>query len=280
MGAYLARSGEKDTFDIAFASDELRQTIAGSELWLAPRVPLRIAIDGKADLAAQQSTIAAELARVQKHVTYTRDLIGRYPELHENRTLVAGRHLPVLVDVRETLESFEPVSECPLAIVVSPSATHLRLVYNSQVVSPDAAATIQRQLQTMLADIADQPQKPLATLDILSPADKQRVLVEFNATEASYRNDVCVHQLIEEQTLRTPDAIAVVSGTHSLTYAELNSRRIAWPGGCAISAWVPIGSWVFASNGRSIWPWRSWQFTRRAGLMCRSIRNTRPIVWR
>ncbi len=224
VGAYLARSGEKDTFDIAFASDELRQTIAGSELWLAPRVPLRIAIDGKADLAAQQSTIAAELARVQKHVTYTRDLIGRYPELHENRTLVAGRHLPVLVDVRETLESFEPVSECPLAIVVSPSATHLRLVYNSQVVSPDAAATIQRQLQTMLADIADQPQKPLATLDILSPADKQRVLVEFNATEASYRNDVCVHQLIEEQTLRTPDAIAVVSGTHSLTYAELNSR--------------------------------------------------------
>ncbi len=108
VGAYLARSGEKDTFDIAFASDELRQTIAGSELWLAPRVPLRIAIDGKADLAAQQSTIAAELARVQKHVTYTRDLIGRYPELHENRTLVAGRHLPVLVDVRETLESFEP----------------------------------------------------------------------------------------------------------------------------------------------------------------------------
>ncbi|MBL8829167.1 MAG: LLM class flavin-dependent oxidoreductase, partial [Planctomycetaceae bacterium] len=224
VGAFLARSGEKDTLDVAFASDELRQTIAGNELWVAPHVPLRIAIDAQADLETQQAIIAAELARVQKHVTYTQDLVGRYPELHENRALATGRHLPVLIDVRESLESFEPVSACPLAIVISPNASHLRLVYNSQVVSSEAAATIQRQLQTMLADIATQPQKPLGTLDILSAAEKQRVLVDFNATEAAYRHDVCVHELIEEQVRLTPEATAVVSGPHSLTYAELNSR--------------------------------------------------------
>ena len=47
---------------------------------------------------------------------------------------------------------------------------------------------------------------------------------EWNRTEADYPRDVCLHQLLEEQARRNPQAVAVEFGEQSLTYAELDSR--------------------------------------------------------
>ncbi len=58
----------------------------------------------------------------------------------------------------------------------------------------------------------------------LDPAERHRVLVEWNATEADYPQDKCVHELIEAQVELTPEAIAVVCDSERLTYAELNAR--------------------------------------------------------
>ena len=43
-------------------------------------------------------------------------------------------------------------------------------------------------------------------------------------TEATYPRDMCIHSLFEAQAARTPDAIAVVFGSHEVTYRELNER--------------------------------------------------------
>ena len=55
-------------------------------------------------------------------------------------------------------------------------------------------------------------------------AERQRLLVEWNDTHAAYPADVCIHQLFEAQVARTPEALAVVSGTQSLTYRQLNEQ--------------------------------------------------------
>ena len=51
-----------------------------------------------------------------------------------------------------------------------------------------------------------------------------RVLREFNNTRADYPRDVCLHQLFEQQVLRTPDAVAVAFEGAHLTYSDLNRR--------------------------------------------------------
>jgi non-ribosomal peptide synthetase component F len=50
------------------------------------------------------------------------------------------------------------------------------------------------------------------------------VLREWNATEAAYPREACVHELFEAQAARTPDAVAVVFEGERVTYAELNAR--------------------------------------------------------
>ncbi|MCX6904766.1 MAG: amino acid adenylation domain-containing protein [Verrucomicrobia bacterium] len=64
----------------------------------------------------------------------------------------------------------------------------------------------------------------VATMPILSDAERHQILVEWNDTAVEYPRDKCVHQWFEEQVERTPEAVAVVFERQSLTYRELNAR--------------------------------------------------------
>ncbi|HZQ23242.1 MAG TPA: amino acid adenylation domain-containing protein [Terriglobales bacterium] len=58
----------------------------------------------------------------------------------------------------------------------------------------------------------------------MSDAERHKILVEWNNTAAPYPSGKCVHQLIEEQAQRTPDAVAVEQEQRRLTYRELDER--------------------------------------------------------
>ena len=88
-------------------------------------------------------------------------------------------------------------------------------------------ATITRMLghfQTLLQGIVENPDQRISDLPILTQAERQQLLVEWNDTTTEYPRDKCIHQLFEEQVERTPDATAVVFEDQQLTYRELNKR--------------------------------------------------------
>ncbi|WP_156103776.1 non-ribosomal peptide synthetase, partial [Pectobacterium betavasculorum] len=59
---------------------------------------------------------------------------------------------------------------------------------------------------------------------LLTKAQRQQVLYEWNATRKDYPNDRCLHQLIEAQIVRTPQAVALVYDNRRLSYDEMNRR--------------------------------------------------------
>ena len=89
------------------------------------------------------------------------------------------------------------------------------------------AATIERMaahFQTLLTSIVSNPAQRISELEMLSEAERQQLLVEFNDTQIAYPQDVCLHQLFEQQVERTPDALALTFDDEHLTYAQLNAR--------------------------------------------------------
>jgi amino acid adenylation domain-containing protein len=90
------------------------------------------------------------------------------------------------------------------------------------------AQTIQRlcaHYGTLLEAIVREPNRTISTLPMLTDAERRQLLVDWNGTAAVCpRKDLCLHQLIEEQTARTPDQTAVVFEQQSLSYGELNRR--------------------------------------------------------
>ncbi|WP_338927406.1 amino acid adenylation domain-containing protein (plasmid) [Mycetohabitans endofungorum] len=88
-------------------------------------------------------------------------------------------------------------------------------------------STIERHvgyLQTMLRAMVAHPQQPVATLELLSPVERQLLLGMWNATQQAYPKHRCVHQLFEAQVERTPEATALVYEDQTLSYAQLNAR--------------------------------------------------------
>jgi amino acid adenylation domain-containing protein len=89
------------------------------------------------------------------------------------------------------------------------------------------AATISRMaghFQTLLEAIVANPEQRVAQLPLLTEAERNQLLVEWNNTCAEYPQDKCIHQLFEEQVERTPDNVAVVFEDQKLTYRELNAK--------------------------------------------------------
>ena len=96
--------------------------------------------------------------------------------------------------------------------------------YSTDLFNRDRIERMAGHLQTLLEAIVADPDQSIATLPILTEAERHQILVEWNDTAADYPKDKCIHQLFEEQVERTPDAIAVEFEDEQITYRELNRR--------------------------------------------------------
>ena len=79
-------------------------------------------------------------------------------------------------------------------------------------------------LRTVLSEMASDGSRQVAKLPILSTEERHQQLVSWNATEAEFPRELCVHQLFEAQVRRDPEAVALVHEERSLSYGELNRR--------------------------------------------------------
>ena len=118
------------------------------------------------------------------------------------------------------------VAKFDLLLKVDDSGPGIRggLVYRTELFMPSTVTRLLRHFERLLAGIAGHMDMPVSELPLLSDAEREEMLTEWNRTEARYSLDQCVHELIEEQARRIPNAVAVVYEGQQLTYAELNGR--------------------------------------------------------
>ena len=76
----------------------------------------------------------------------------------------------------------------------------------------------------LLDSVIVAPDVALHRLQIISSADRQRMLSEWNQTGVDYPRESCVHHLFEQQAARTPLAIAAELAEQRVTYGELDRR--------------------------------------------------------
>src|SRR6185436_1576331 len=75
-----------------------------------------------------------------------------------------------------------------------------------------------------LESMAANPQRRIAELNILTTAERLRLIAESGEAETEDRSQTCLHRLFEAQAEKTPVAPALVFEQTTLSYAELNSR--------------------------------------------------------
>lgn len=100
----------------------------------------------------------------------------------------------------------------------------LKIGYKTELFDQSIISKMLEHLQILLEEFINNPQEKLGSLSILTESEKQQILIDWNNTKADYPRDKCIHQLFEEQVIKTPNNIAISFKNKQLTYQELNEK--------------------------------------------------------
>jgi amino acid adenylation domain-containing protein len=102
--------------------------------------------------------------------------------------------------------------------------------FSTDVFEKPFVQTMWRSYLALLEGAAANPDETVARLPVVTAAERQRIMVDWNQTGKPYDDQRCVHELFEAQVERTPEAPALVCGLETLSYRALNRRanQLAW----------------------------------------------------
>ena len=247
-------------------------------------LPLRTSFEGDPTVPAMLSQVRGTLLDGYDHQNYT------YGSLVKKLGLVRDPSRLPLVEVQFNLERVGTgltfpglkvqVDPCPksfvnfdlfLNVVESDEGLVIDCDYNRDLLDPRTIERWLGHLETLLDGMAANPRQTVSALPLLSDAERQQLMVDWNATKMDYPRDRCVHQVIAEQAARTPQAIAVVCGDRQLTYAQLDASANR------LAHFLQKRAYAAEIESRFAWTvrWRCslacWAYSRPGRLMCRSI---------
>src|SRR5690606_18313866 len=109
-----------------------------------------------------------------------------------------------------------------------PAGLDISLEYRTDLFEHDTAKSVAHRFLTLLELLVTEPDRPLSTVTLLDPHERARMLNDWNDTAVDVP-DTSVTELLVEQARTSPDAVAVVAGKTTLTYAELiaEAERVA-----------------------------------------------------
>jgi amino acid adenylation domain-containing protein len=224
FATYLARMGGTGCFDIGFRDVELQRELVGLESFFASIVPCRVDINYEQSFEEVFKAFREQVELTGLHKTYARDVVARYPALRSLPELSREPKFPVVVERVEKLDDHQAGFGNELTLVIPSEGKEWCWLYNTEALDGDSIARMLDQFATFLQGIVTDPKGRVADLPLLSEPERQKILVEWNDTQADYPKDKCIHQLLEAQVERTPDAPSVVYEDKQLTYRELNAR--------------------------------------------------------
>ncbi|MCG6136127.1 MAG: amino acid adenylation domain-containing protein [Nostoc sp. LLA-1] len=96
--------------------------------------------------------------------------------------------------------------------------------YSTDLFNADTINRMIGHFTTLLESIVHNPEQTLINLPILTLAEQQQLLINWNHTHSNHGQNKCLHQLFEEQVVKNPDIFAVVFEQEKITYEQLNQR--------------------------------------------------------
>ncbi|MEP6546414.1 MAG: amino acid adenylation domain-containing protein [Gammaproteobacteria bacterium] len=204
--------------------------------FLSNVVPLRLDVDPYAPFAGLVKQAGAQALQALRHQRYPAASLRQDLGLVANAPSIYGTVINVLQEDEGTefagqhshLHMFTQTSrvEDMLLTIHVGRETGMRVQFDANSARYDAASLqqIQRSFISLLESVCHSGAGPTALLPLVSALERQHLLYGTAPQDAAAPTPRFLHELFEIQSARTPDAVALVDGSHSLSYAQLNAR--------------------------------------------------------
>ncbi|MFW6049754.1 MAG: MupA/Atu3671 family FMN-dependent luciferase-like monooxygenase [Myxococcota bacterium] len=218
VGVWAARLAGEPHATLGFRSARATREVRGAEPLFAPLAPLHVEVPPEAAREKAGAAAREELDRLASHLPPLRDLPARHPGLRAPAFDVA---LEIVDAGRAAPADWErPAAPVTLRLDADGAAS---LRADAGRLSPDAAARMAEQIQTMAEASALGPARPMARLPLIRGGERDCVLGSWNATRVEPPGARLVHRCFQAQVARTPDAPALVFGETVRSYAEVDA---------------------------------------------------------
>ena len=219
---YLHRVTSQSEFDLSFQAEMAAPGLETTGWFFTSRVPIRVSLDPDLSFAPFSADICGQLRAQQDRGPLCADLSTRVPELRNGvpplRALKIGiKRVPCIGGSELSLEGVE------FDALIPDDGRSMEWRYDELAVCRDDVERMAAEFATLVEAIHKRPTEPVWQHTIV-PSEERDAMREWNDTAAPYPDDRCIHQLFEEQVVRTPNAIAVVFEGEELTYQQLNRR--------------------------------------------------------
>lgn len=165
--------------------------------------------------------------RLVSELNPERDM-GRHPLVQVVLALqnTPWEEVPFAGLVAEPFELPHPMTRLDLELHVweRDDGLSCHLIYSTDLFEAWRMRQLLGHLEVLLAAVVADPDACIEALPILPPPERERLLVDWNATARDYPRDRCLHELFAEQAARAPDALAILRQGERLTYGELAAR--------------------------------------------------------
>jgi len=199
-------------------------------------LPVRVRVDRQASLLNWLKDFQIQLSELRQYEYCSLIQIQGWSEVPRDlpmfKNILVFENYPMTETVGEkkgnievqNLQSYSRTNY-PLTIIASPGKIlGLEIAYECELYGAETIRRMLKHLENLLAAFVSQPQQRVGELSPLAESERHQLLLEWNQTRVDYPQHKCIHQLIEDQAAKTPDATAILFEDQQLSYRELNQR--------------------------------------------------------
>ncbi|MBX3469621.1 MAG: amino acid adenylation domain-containing protein [Planctomycetes bacterium] len=201
-------------------------------------LPVRVSLDGAPTFRELLGRVrAASLGALEHAVPFSR-LLAQLTVDRSDGAGAAFQAMFALLDVSDLPTTLGDVpldvrllpnggAKCDLSLLLEERAggeVAGALEYRVDLFERASAERLARHYLTLLEAALADPATPVAALPLLTPPEREEIVVAWNQTRAPAPTGRLLHQLFEARVDEAPDALAVTDGARRWSYGELEAR--------------------------------------------------------
>jgi amino acid adenylation domain-containing protein len=200
-------------------------------------LPMRVEVDGTASFSDHLALVRRAFVEAYDHQSCTfgslvqrlalQRTANRMPLLSATFNLERRRGAPGFEGLEAAIRGNHRLFtnfDLTFDVLESNDGLKVDCTYSADLFKPETIRRWLAHFDILLKSVVADSRRRVSELRLLSDADWQQMVVDWNQTALNYPLEACIHDLFEAQAERTPDAVAAVFGRQEITYRELNRR--------------------------------------------------------
>ncbi|WP_066496038.1 non-ribosomal peptide synthetase [Abyssisolibacter fermentans] len=209
--------------DIIFGTPIYRQDFEGEII--NKMLPIRTKVDVNTTFKELLFSVRQTIIEAMENQNYPVETLISQLDISGTKNNEMLCHIVMLLENLQDINYVKDINpDIIIAFLREDTNIKVSFHYNTSIYEKYIIEGLMSYLNRVYQQIIENTSITIKNIDIISAAERNKLIYSFNNTKIDYPKNAVIHKLFEEQVEKTPDNIAVVYKNKSINYSELNQK--------------------------------------------------------